>query len=184
MSDWLSFYRIRKPDGLPSGTVNVDEREDVSWVEASKTKDWQKKLGVRRTIRRNRLDLFDAAEKEFGERPMSLFRRPYESTGTKCNYIFTMADGTTRDVPDVVLEKYRKEEILVAYLYVQESVSDVKRPYVLEDCEKYDNREITEDDFEKMIEDCLKNEASDDLLEIMKARKAFRNGNAVVAFLD
>lgn len=190
MSAWLSFYEIRKPEGLPERTVDLDAYEDVLYAEPEKAEPWQKRIGVLRDVRQTSLDLFKAAEAEFGERPECMSMRAYRAAGAEYEYLFTTKDGTVKSVLDVDLEKYRERKRFKAFLYVMRGVSDAKRTESILSDDRFDRAELSLDDFEVLISRCLKAaeegspDAEQDLLAVMKARAVVLSGGTVVSLID
>ena len=190
MSAWLSFYEISKPEGLPDGVVDLDASEDVSYADAETTSEWQRNLGVLRDAEIETLDLFSAAESEFGERPESVSFRPFRAAGAEYEYVFRMKDGTSKSVLDFDFDKYKRKKRFKAYLFVRKEVSDAERPEPLVVDGDFSEKELTLDDFEVLIERCLASEkdgacgALENLLAVMKARAAALKGSRIVSILD
>ena len=190
MSAWLSFYGISKPEGLPDGVVDLDASEDVSYADAETASEWQRNLGVLRDAEIETLDLFSAAESEFGERPESVSFRPFRAAGAEYEYVFRMKDGTSKSVLDFDFDKYKRKKRFKAYLFVRKEVSDAERPEPLVVDGDFSEKELTLDDFEVLIERCLASEedgacgALENLLAVMKARAAALKGIRIVSILD
>lgn len=192
MSRYLSFYSVERPKEPVDGILDLDlrENEDVDYERAEKATGWKKSLGLATKVRRTNLDLFGAAEKEFGERPNCVSARPYDLGKIKVEYVFWMEDGTSREMLDVDVKKYETTETFDAFVWILSPIADARKPDFIEDVADYERRELEAEDFEKLISACL-DEADEDperageaLIAIVKARRANKNGEAVVAFYD
>lgn len=78
MSQCLYFYRVsRITDDLPE-IINTDRMSFPYYdVRPDDAADWEKEIGMLRTIEYGFMDIYEAGEKLFGERPLNV--RPSQS---------------------------------------------------------------------------------------------------------
>jgi len=129
MSRDICFYRIVPiKEELPP-VIDLEEKETVySYAGADSAEEWQKKVGIKRKIRYQTVDLFKTAEKKFGKKPVSM---TFLMNGDyRC-----MAAGE-KELGIITEEELKKEYYWVeedSYIWDQKEIGELEDPYFLSD---------------------------------------------------
>lgn len=129
MSKDISFSKVHPiKEGLPD-IVNVDSKDfQYFYVPEDRAEEWQKKVGIKRTIRYRTVDMFGYCEKKYGKRAFSMrssWPDCYECYASDGEYLGTVSKK------ELDKESYEKEE--AAYIYQTEEIGNLEAAYILKE---------------------------------------------------
>lgn len=191
MSHSLYFYKISKiTDDLPE-IINTDKMSFPYYdVHAEDAADWEKDIGLFRTIEYSSVDMFSAAEKLYGKKPKSIC--PSHSYYTDPDGPFAevemlFPDGDKKRVHRSEIEKFRYNKQYQACIYNRDDIARVEDGYMVES-KAYENRHLSKDDVLEMAERFIRDHENDyeysynsiPLFEIMKAYFAVNDGDCII----
>ena len=191
MSHSLYFYKVsRITDELPE-IINTDSMSlpffSVSIEDAA---DWEKEIGVFRTIEYSTVDMYDAGEKLFGKRPQSIrLSQDYylDPTGPFADVEIIFPDGDKQHVHRRVMERFRRNKQYSACIYKRDDIARVEDGYMVKS-EEYEGRPSTREDVLEMVRRFVSDHEDDykysynsaPLFEVMKAYFAINDDNCII----
>lgn len=192
MSHSLYFYRVsRITDDLPE-IINTDKMSFPYYdVYAEDAADWEKEIGLIRTIEYSTVDRFSVGEKLFGKRPQSICSNPDyylhpDSPWAEIEMIFP--DGDKKRVHRSDMERYRYNKQYRACIYNRDTVASVEDGYMLES-DAYEDRPLSREDLLEMAKQYLDEHGeyydsyssyAVPLFDIMKAYFAINEGDIII----
>ena len=196
MSSSLYFYKIsRITEILPE--IIYKDRMDFPYYEVhtENAADWEREVGLLRTIEYSAVDMFAASEKLFGKRPNSICQSQYYflvpgSPHADVELIF--ADGEKQRVHRSEMEKFRSTKQYTAYVYNRETIGCIEKGYLVE-ARQYENRPLSKEELLEMARRYLDEHGEEydaysgyaaPLYEIMKAFFAIDDGECVICRVE
>ena len=192
MSHELVFYKVsRVTEDLPT-IINTDDVEFPYFnVRTEEAADWEKEIGIIRTMEYSTVDQFAACEKLFGKKPQSI-RVPADyylhPNGPWAELDLSFPDGERKSVHRREMEKFRTNVQYQAYVYRRDEIARVETGYKVES-EGYEERPLSEKDLLEMARQYL-NEYGNDyggytyepdpMVMIMKSFFAVADGDCIV----
>ena len=192
MSHELVFYKIyRITEDLPE-VINTDNTEFPYYnVRTEEAADWEKEIGIIRTLEYSTVDQFAVCEKLFGKKPQSIrvpadyYLQP-DSPWARLDLNFP--DGERKFVHRREMEKFRANVQYQAYVYCREELARVESGYKVES-DEYENKPLSEQDILDMARQYLNDNGDyyggyayepDPMVIIMKAYFAVVDGDCIV----
>ena len=185
---WFISYSVEPSQNLPDGIIRLDSFSDAFCVTEEVAEDWERRLGVLRLAEHDGFNPFHAAETAFGERPESYRLIPAGVAGAEPEYVFLMKDGSEKRVSQTELQERCEPGPFQVLFYGLVEISHVACHETLGGYEDFENRVLTDADFEEIARRCRNFETEDsDLIEdalsaVAKARDCACSGKSVVAF--
>lgn len=191
MSHNLAFYKVSAVTEEVPDIINTDVTNFPYYdVPIEKAAEWEKEIGILRTIEYSSVDQFDVGEKLFGKRPQSITVSPYyyDSDGPWAHIEMYFQDGEKKRVSRSEMEKYRTNKQYRAYVYCRDEIALVEAGYKVES-EGYEERPLSEKDLLEMARQYLNDYGNDcggysyepdPMVVIMKVYFAVADGDCIV----
>lgn len=130
MSKDISFSKVHPiKEDLPD-IVNVNSKDFLySYVPEDRAEEWQKKVGIKRTIRYRTVDMFGYCEKKYGKRASSM-RSSWRPDRYEC---YTSDGEYLGTVSKEELDKASYEKEAAAYIYQAEEIGSLDSAYILKE---------------------------------------------------
>ena len=172
MSRDMAFYKVSRVD-VPAKITEIPD--GFAFVTEEMAEPWEKTIGTSCDYTHRTIDLFDACKDIFGKEISSIgFSIAWK------NHRVYFTDGTYQDVTDKQLEPYYYDNTEHGYIYQEEVIAYVNRPYIFD---KRYSGVLDDETIEEMINTIL--DGYDDyygltLVDVCKARREMINGATVV----
>lgn len=184
MSKELYFYRVSKIDKRIPKTINLDETSlEYAYSDENHAAEWEKIIGQRCLIMHRTVDIFTAAEKEFGQRPASMqfqYNDDYNCYDEEGEFLGIM----TRKM----MEPYYYMDERFAYVYDKESLTTADSGHIVKSAHSgiigYDELVLWAEEATRYIDEyysgeCYK-EPGQALFAVMLAALHVKNGDMVL----
>ena len=184
----LYFYSIAKPKEELPEVVNLDAYDDdtnqfpYEYTEVERAEDWMRQYGVLRTVRSTTVDVFDAAEKIFGVRPVSASYHWRDESET----FYDKNHNEIGTLTKAQFDRYRYVKETQAYIYEKTSLCDAQGFYGENEIEGI----VDHDTLVKYAEKIAAEESEyysyegEKVWVLMKAAAAISDGGVVLAGYD
>ena len=175
MSKDMRFEKVADPK---RGNFITEIPEGMEFIHADRAEEWVQKIGKRCKYFHKTIDMFSAGEKIFGKRPSSISYGPGRVT-------YQFEDGSKETVEKDRLKPYYYDKQDDGYLYWHESIGSLEHPYFFIDL--VEEGFVSDSDIERMIDhviDSGETYCAEDLIIILKARRALKEGCTVVCRKD
>ena len=178
MSTDYFAYRVSTIDdkNLIPDVVDLDKEpfndssdQSIRWYDDSSCPEWVHSIGMRRSTRRETIDLFDVGRQLFGKAPQSI-RYTYHNGW---NYDFNYGDGDVKQLTEQDVASYHYIKESTAWFYHSEELGDLTNLWRL-DMRKYANRILNRNDILDIVHDYFtSSDETDDYVSDMEARGVY-----------
>ena len=150
MSKSLTFYRIRRvADDLPE-IINTDDVDfPYDYTMADRAEEWERSLGILRTIEYARADVDEASEELFGERPTSAtytWHYLTEPNDELAEVICHFGGGRHSErISRAELNRFIRTKRYEAYVYDSEELGYIEEDYLF-DYRSFEDRVLQRED--------------------------------------